>query len=98
MEFVGYDFMIDSNYQPWLIEINSSPSMEYSTSITKDLVKRVLTDTVKVVVDYSQAKKGTKKSIDTGGFKLIYKGDKQPKQLNKPIPAKKWTSFFICIV
>jgi len=38
MEFVGYDFMIDSNYRPWLIEINSSPSMDYSTSITKDLV------------------------------------------------------------
>jgi len=38
MEFVGYDFMIDSNYKPWLIEINSSPSMDYSTSITKDLV------------------------------------------------------------
>ncbi|EGR30770.1 tubulin-tyrosine ligase family protein, putative [Ichthyophthirius multifiliis] len=76
MELVGYDFMIDSQYQPWLIEINSSPSMDYSTSITKDLVQRVLKDTVKVVVDYSMAKKGTKKLVDTGGFKLIYKGDK----------------------
>lgn len=38
MEFIGYDFMVDSNYQPWLIEINSSPSMDYSTSITKELV------------------------------------------------------------
>lgn len=76
MEFVGYDFMVDSNYQPWLIEINSSPSMEYSTSITKELVQKVLEDTVKVVLDYTMAKKGTKKNVDTGGFKLIYKGDK----------------------
>ncbi|EGR33863.1 tubulin-tyrosine ligase family protein, putative [Ichthyophthirius multifiliis] len=79
MELVGYDFMIDSNQQPWLIEINSSPSMDYSTSITKDLVQRVLTDTVKVVVDYSMAKKGTKKLVDTGGFKIIYKGEKNSK-------------------
>ena len=48
--------------------------MDYSTSITKDLVQRVLSDTIKVVVDYSMAKKGTKKLVDTGGFKIIYKG------------------------
>jgi len=30
-EIYGYDFMIDDQYNTWLIEINSSPSMEYST-------------------------------------------------------------------
>ena len=30
-ELFGYDFMIDSNYKVWLIEVNSSPSMDYST-------------------------------------------------------------------
>ena len=30
-EHFGYDFLIDDEYNPWLIEINSSPSMEYST-------------------------------------------------------------------
>lgn len=29
----GYDFMVDENYKVWLIEINSSPSMDYSTVI-----------------------------------------------------------------
>ena len=59
MEFFGYDFMIDEQYRPWLIQINSSPTMEYSTKITKDLVQRVMQDTAKVIVDYGLAKKGT---------------------------------------
>lgn len=38
------------------------------------MVPVLLEDTLKVMIDYSQAKKGTKKGIDTGLFTLIYKG------------------------
>jgi tubulin monoglycylase TTLL3/8 len=38
----GYDFMVDMNLNVWLIEVNSSPSMEYSTPITKKLVQMVM--------------------------------------------------------
>lgn len=30
-EFLGYDFMVDEDLKVWLIEINSSPSMDSST-------------------------------------------------------------------
>jgi tubulin monoglycylase TTLL3/8 len=71
-ELFGYDFLIDDDFKPWLIEINSSPSMEYSTAITSRLVKAVLEDTVKVLVDYPKAK--NKKACDTGFFKCIFSG------------------------
>ena len=32
-EIFGYDFMIDDECNPWLIEINTSPAMDYSTVI-----------------------------------------------------------------
>jgi len=66
--------MIDEDYNPWLIEINSSPCFEYSTEVTKRLVKMVSEDTVKVIVDHNMAPKKKKKSIDTGKFECIYRG------------------------
>ena len=57
----------------WLIEVNSSPAMDYSTQVTERLVKMVLEDTVKVVIDYASAKK--KHKVDTGKFSLIHKAN-----------------------
>lgn len=39
--------MLTEDFQPWLIEINSSPSMEASTSVTAKLCHKVLDDTIK---------------------------------------------------
>ena len=54
-EMFGYDIMIDDDFNCWLIEVNSSPAMDYSTDVTERLVKMVLEDTVKVVIDYGLA-------------------------------------------
>ncbi|CAE7877434.1 TTLL3C, partial [Symbiodinium sp. KB8] len=51
-ELYGYDFMVDADYNPWLIEINSSPDFSYSTDVTKRLVKGAGVDTMKVVLDH----------------------------------------------
>lgn len=49
--------MIDDNYNTWLIEVNSSPTMEYSNKITKRLVKSVMRDTAKVICEWKDASK-----------------------------------------
>ena len=67
-ELVGYDFMVDEMMNPWLIEVNMSPAMDYSTKVTERLVKKVLADTVKVVVD--------KKGKDKGGWRCVHTGGK----------------------
>ena len=67
-ELYGYDFMVDQDFRVWLIEVNSSPSLDTGTSTTKWLVKKVLHDLPKVLFDYPRAK-----SCDTGDFVCIYR-------------------------
>ncbi|CAI2381666.1 unnamed protein product [Moneuplotes crassus] len=76
-EMLGYDIMIDENFTPWLIEVNSSPTMESSTKVTAHLVTNVMQSVVKIISDYILAPKGSSRTeIDTGDFELIYKGKK----------------------
>jgi len=53
-ELYGYDFMVsEENGEPkvWLIEVNSSPACDYSTPVTCPLVKKMMDDTAKIIVD-----------------------------------------------
>ncbi|XP_045472076.1 tubulin glycylase 3B-like isoform X2 [Harmonia axyridis] len=67
-ELYGADFMLTEDFQPWLIEINSSPALFASTPITSRMCPQVLEDAVKVVVDHAANPKAK-----TGNFELIYK-------------------------
>jgi hypothetical protein len=41
-EIFGYDFFIDAYYNLWLIEVNTNPCIEESSSILKKLIPRML--------------------------------------------------------
>ena len=50
-ELMGYDFLIDEDFNAFLIEINSNPGLEISSEIIKMLVPRMIDDALRLTVD-----------------------------------------------
>lgn len=46
-ELFGADFMLSEDFTPWLLEINSSPDMAPTTSVTARLCPQCLEDIIK---------------------------------------------------
>merc|ERR1712096_377765 len=67
-ELYGADFMLDENFNLWLIEVNSSPAMSRSTDVTGRACTMVQEDIIKVVIDRKKNKK-----CDIGKFSLLFK-------------------------
>ena len=58
--------MIDSSMKVWLLEVNSSPSMDKSNTVLTEMIKEMSEDYIKVIVD--------KTLNNTGKFKLFKLG------------------------
>lgn len=55
-EMFGYDFMVDDQGIPWLIEVNSSPAMDYSTVSLRLIIVNHGKDGEGVFERYSQGR------------------------------------------
>lgn len=51
MEIFGFDFIVDINLQPWLLEVNSNPCLELSSVLLSKLIPRMLDDAFLLTVD-----------------------------------------------
>jgi len=50
-EIFGYDFIIDTDFNVWLIEINTNPCLEESSNLLKMIIPRMLDNAFKLTID-----------------------------------------------
>ncbi|OMJ71384.1 hypothetical protein SteCoe_30394 [Stentor coeruleus] len=50
-EILGYDFMIDEFFKPWLIEVNTNPCLALSGPYLAVLIPKMLTDAFHIALD-----------------------------------------------
>jgi len=50
-EIFGYDYILDNEFNTWLIEANTNPCLEESSQILKMLLPRMINDAFKLTID-----------------------------------------------
>ena len=50
-EIFGYDFIIDEDFNLWLIEVNTNPCLEESSALLKALIPRMVNDAFRLTLD-----------------------------------------------
>ena len=51
MEVFGLDFMIDDEFKPYLIEVNTNPCLELSSPLLARLIPNMLENALKIALD-----------------------------------------------
>lgn len=51
IEIFGYDFMLDSDFNVWLIEVNTNPCLEESSNLLAQYIPRMVDDAFRLTLD-----------------------------------------------
>ena len=79
-EIFGYDFMLDNDFNAFLIEINTNPGLEISSPWIQIVVPRMLDDALRLTLD--------KVFEPVYDFRKNYKGDYTPEQKKLLVDSK----------
>ena len=75
-EIFGYDFIIDNDFKPWILEINNNPGLCISSPVIQKLVPRMLDDAFRLTIDKVFDTRYSSDVIDEEGkYKTKYKLD-----------------------
>ena len=75
-EIFGYDFIIDNDFKPWILEINNNPGLCISSPVIKKLVPRMVDDAFRLTIDKVFETRYDPEVIDKDGkYKSKYKLD-----------------------
>jgi len=50
-ELFGYDFILDEDFNTWLIEVNTNTCLEESSKMLNSYIPRMIEDMLKLTVD-----------------------------------------------
>ena len=48
-ELLGFDILVDSNYKPWLIEVNAPPAISVDIPLDQRVKESLIKDTIKLL-------------------------------------------------
>ena len=75
-EIFGYDFILDNDFRPWILEINNNPGLGISSPVIEKLVPRMIDDALRLTIDKVFETKYDIECIDENGkYKSKYKLD-----------------------
>ena len=75
-EIFGYDFILDNDFRPWILEINNNPGLGISSPVIAKLVPRMIDDALRLTIDKVFETKYDIECIDENGkYKSKYKLD-----------------------
>ena len=66
-EIFGYDFILDKDFKPWILEINDNPGLCISSPVIEKLIPRMLDDAFRLTIDKVFNTKYSKDCFDSKG-------------------------------
>ena len=71
-ELFGYDFMIDDEFNVYLIEVNTNPCLETESTLLSRIIPALIDNTLKIVLDPLFPNRQKKNKFGENKFELVY--------------------------